>query len=297
MGMFDSWDEFKGSVGHAVANPWDWGMTQLTGGISAVDIGASMYGLGGILNPGRPNNSDLLNAQLQREFAQNGIRWRVEDAKRAGISPLAALGAPGAQASPSFVGDTGPSMSDNLAAAGQGIHRAISATRTAEEQMAAKLNLAMAQADLDGKLIDNQIRNSQLQRLTTPTAFPGSENFMPGQGNSGLLKTKPQERTASRPGSPHMEPGALNSVGYIVGPRGELVPVASADAKERLEDSPGEIMHYFKNNIMPNFGYRGSAPDEKHSWDYINQGWRIKSKHEKAGIRFGPQKYYKEWGY
>ena len=33
------------------------------------------------------------NADIQRELAQNGLSWRVSDAKRAGIYPLAALGA------------------------------------------------------------------------------------------------------------------------------------------------------------------------------------------------------------
>ena len=30
----------------------------------------------------------------QREFAKHGIQWRVDDAKAAGIHPLAALGSP-----------------------------------------------------------------------------------------------------------------------------------------------------------------------------------------------------------
>ena len=31
--------------------------------------------------------------QNQKEFAQHGLRWKVEDAKQAGINPLVALGA------------------------------------------------------------------------------------------------------------------------------------------------------------------------------------------------------------
>ena len=33
------------------------------------------------------------NIALQREFAQQGIQWKVVDARKAGISPLYALGA------------------------------------------------------------------------------------------------------------------------------------------------------------------------------------------------------------
>ena len=38
------------------------------------------------------------NEALQREFAQNGIRWRAADARAAGLHPLAALGSSGASA-------------------------------------------------------------------------------------------------------------------------------------------------------------------------------------------------------
>ena len=42
------------------------------------------------------------NLAAQREFAQHGIRWKVEDAKAAGLHPLFALGGSGATFSPSF---------------------------------------------------------------------------------------------------------------------------------------------------------------------------------------------------
>jgi hypothetical protein len=37
--------------------------------------------------------NNAANYEQQKEFAQNGISWKVADAKRAGIHPLAALGA------------------------------------------------------------------------------------------------------------------------------------------------------------------------------------------------------------
>lgn len=43
------------------------------------------------------------NARLQREFAQHGISWKVADARRAGIHPLAALGVPPMSPSPVHV--------------------------------------------------------------------------------------------------------------------------------------------------------------------------------------------------
>lgn len=40
-----------------------------------------------------------------KEFAQHGVRWRVEDARKAGLHPLAALGISPAQGSTAFAGD------------------------------------------------------------------------------------------------------------------------------------------------------------------------------------------------
>ena len=45
--------------------------------------------IGGLFNNRRQDQQ----SDLQREFAQNGIRWKVADAEAAGIHPLAALGA------------------------------------------------------------------------------------------------------------------------------------------------------------------------------------------------------------
>lgn len=72
------------------------------------------------------------NADLQREFAQNGIRWKVADAKAAGIHPVYALGAQGYSASPSYVG--GYQAGSDSYLDGQDISRAVHATRTPEER-------------------------------------------------------------------------------------------------------------------------------------------------------------------
>lgn len=53
------------------------------------------------------------NAALQREFAQNGIRWRVEDAKAAGLHPMYALTGGGAAFSPNAIAIGGESAPQN----------------------------------------------------------------------------------------------------------------------------------------------------------------------------------------
>lgn len=74
---------------------------------------------------------------LQREFAQNGIRWRVEDAKAAGLHPLFALGGGGSAYTPSaqsvsFGSDN--HMGRAVSEAGQHIARSIQPSMTAEQR-------------------------------------------------------------------------------------------------------------------------------------------------------------------
>lgn len=90
---------------------------------------------------------------IQREFAQMGIRWRVEDAEAAGVHPLFALGAQPAQYTP--VHYNPPQASGrhgaDLAAMGQNIARAVAAQETADERAlrAATLRGAEAAAERD----------------------------------------------------------------------------------------------------------------------------------------------------
>ena len=66
---------------------------------------AALIGAGAVLGGGvmssMENREDRLarqaqddkNIALQKEFAQYGVRWKVADAKAAGVNPLAAMGA------------------------------------------------------------------------------------------------------------------------------------------------------------------------------------------------------------
>lgn len=103
------------------------------------------------------------NMAMQKEFAQMGIRWKVEDAKAAGLHPLAALGAQTSSFSPVSVGGEAPKM--DLGSLGQDLSRAFKATMSKEERdesEARKISLEK------GKL-ENELLRSQLNR-TAPTS-------------------------------------------------------------------------------------------------------------------------------
>jgi hypothetical protein len=61
--------------------------------------------IGGMLNYGSSSSASKRAIKLQKEMAKNGIQWRVADAKKAGLHPLAALGMSPNQATPTLVGD------------------------------------------------------------------------------------------------------------------------------------------------------------------------------------------------
>lgn len=61
--------------------------------IGSALIGGASSILGGALSSLSGNNSQRREYARQKEFAQNQIQWRAADAEKAGIHPLAALGA------------------------------------------------------------------------------------------------------------------------------------------------------------------------------------------------------------
>lgn len=123
------------------------------------------------------------NIKLQKKFAQEGIRWKVEDAKEAGIHPLFALGAQTHSFSPqsiSFSPDN--AMASSVANMGQDISRAVNSTRTSGERIDAFTQTAQKLA-LEKGALENQLLASQIKRLqvsANPPMASGNANSVPG---------------------------------------------------------------------------------------------------------------------
>jgi len=220
------------------------------------------------------------NVEMQREFAKHGLRWKIEDARAAGISPLAALGASGAAFAPVHVGaEANTALGDGLSNMGQNISRAVAATSTQEEKTLQTLRVQSAQADIEGKTLNNQILLHQLNQLKAGPAFPGSDNFIPGQGNSGL-KINPSERTQNQPGVPAQDQGWITDRAFARTDTG-LAPVPSKDVTDRIEDKVvPEAMWMMRNNLLPTWQYfssdnpRHGAPSHSQLPDPKRQEWR-----------------------
>lgn len=259
----------SGASAGSAAGPW--------GAVGGGVLGGLLGGFGGS-GDNRNNNMEdalsLLNAQaqLQREFAQNGIRWRVADAQAAGVHPLYALGGAGATFSPGGVSVGGDRSSMDWGAfardMGQDLSRAFDATRTENERYQARLR----DLTLTGLEVDNDIKRAQLAKLNnaqTGPAFPA-------------IDPTPVQQTQSIPGRPGVEQGISPSTGFAEGPGGVMTPIPGQVHKQRTEDSPLEIVDFWRNNMLPSFSLEQrealrpqipAPPLKKWAWSPFAFGW------------------------
>lgn len=214
--------------------------------------------------------------QIQKEFAQSGIQWRVADAKAAGLHPLAAIGAAPASYSPaSYVGaDTLPGASQDigrsLAQMGQGIHRAANAASSKEDREAQAYNTTMRienvrKAGLENQLLETQIEASKLALLRAGTGPGIPTGPSVASTPQGKFEIKPAEVTSSRPGQPHLEagPAGPGSRHQQIGPAVVNMPSQGTQIDEL--SSPGWASYQFWNSVVPFFSQSArdrSRPDK-----------------------------------
>lgn len=270
-----------------------------------ISAGANL--LGGLLGKSSADEaraaSERMAAQniaLQKEFAQNGLTWKIDDAFRNAdrVHPIYSLGASGASFTPvsaNFTADT--SMANAVSAAGQNIGRAVNATASASQRQNAFTKAAGA-LELEGKSLDNDLKRAQLASETArlrqvsapalPQAGDSASYLIPGQGNSPLIKNKPLEVAPAPSNAPHAEGGAISDVGFARTTTG-WAPVPSNDVKQRIEDNLiQELMWSFRNNVMPTFGYNKAPPPfqapEGKMWIYSfpHQEYRLVPKKKTA---------------
>lgn len=231
-------------------------------------------------------SSEKSNYKNQKEFAQNSISWRVADAKRAGIHPLAALGNMGVSYQPFAVGG----------GEGQDISRALMANMDANErrrmaeQEAARLalrdkmdaethNLAMVRGNLE-----NELLRSQIARANSAQLGPGGARNTP----PGVVDSVPSRVVVGSVGEPSRQPGTLTDYQYTHTRDGGLVLSMSEQAKDRNEDDLiAQAGWHWRNNIVPqlnsrDWGYREDNPplaqyplprNQVWRWDWDRQAW------------------------
>jgi hypothetical protein len=166
------------------------------------------------------------NMQLQSDLAYHGVERRVQDAKAAGINPLAALGMSSAPMA-SVVGGHPEAGASQMGQAGQDLGRAVAA------------------------VADKESRTDQLNERLLELKIKGAEADITHQQllNSGLAKRLAQ------PGTPPGVPGipfpredprgpVVHATQRIRTDSGEIITVPSAAASQALQNifsAPGGV--------------------------------------------------------
>lgn len=224
------------------------------------------------------------NIEYQKEFAKSGIQWRAEDAKKAGIHPIYAMGAGGASFAPvSIAGGearANTSMGDAVARSGQSFGRAIQAAQPRDSQMdavtKASAELQLTNAGLQNELLAAQVAKARQELITKPAMPSLAQRWLiPGQGetagSSGTtfadrwapieIKEK-NERVSADPSAPHREAFSVTDVGHSRTAGGGYSAIPSKDVQERIEDNfLQQMMWLFRNNLLPSIGINEAPPN------------------------------------
>lgn len=195
-------------------------------------------------------SSEKSNYKSQKEFAQNAISWRVADAKRAGIHPLAALGNMGVAYQPFSVGG----------GEGQDVSRALMANMDARERREAGLlemeRLRRRDAmdaethglSMERGRLENELLRSQIARANSGQVGPG---YPVGASPAGSVNRVPSRVVVGSSGAPERQPGSITEYQFSELGGGRYGVVPSEQMKERIEDSPMEWQWWFRNNLFP----------------------------------------------
>lgn len=151
-------------------------------------LGSILGGIGSVVSGLFGKSAAEEQAQLQKQFAKNAIQWKVEDAKKAGVHPLYALGANTVSYSPVQTGGLDMSWLSDM---GQEIDRSRMATSEAPTR---KLADAMASLGLEKAGLENDLLRAEIAK-TRAQVGPAMPSVAP---RAGLVpeEVNPPQRTA-----------------------------------------------------------------------------------------------------
>lgn len=227
-------------------------------------IGQAAGGIGGLFggSKGGPDWTSIQlmreQQQMQKEFAQNGIRWRVADAKAAGLHPLAAISAAGATFSPaSYAGDLRGSsdMSQSLREMGQGLGRAVAATQTKEERVASAFELTRQRQEIErGDLINAKLA-ADLALMQTGVG-PGMPSNVANPANTvasakGYVMKDAEVTSTGSAGVTAAPPQANPLATAYTDPYGGRTNLPQKDVNIDEFSSPGWGSYFYTNRLLP----------------------------------------------
>lgn len=291
-------------------------------------IGAGSSLAGGFINATTSKKIAREQMRLQKEFAQNGIQWKVEDAKKAGLHPLYAIGANTATYTP--VSQDSSAMGNAVADAGAYLGKAVDqsidrATRKAlaqenlEFQRRMQFNqLELARENLRGKRLDNDYVEQQMMNslraqgsanparpisVSTPMGefninnpdFKRYTSKVSGNGATALagVELKPAEVTMTSPGRPNQSAGANPDVSLIRTDTGYSVVPSQEFADRTDDDILSKVAWHLRNTV----GNRLFSPSDLNSNSYPLPSWAPKGASWKYDPIVGEYRVYRNGYY
>lgn len=244
------------------------------------------------------------NNALQMDLARNGLKYRVQDAKEAGLHPLAALGFQAPTIQPATVAFNGSSPLGEFAQTmGQDMFRAQYATATAKERGLAFYEKARNEAflerrmalDIQGKELENAYFAARIRQLESQPSPPFPE-YQAEQipVAEGVTKAVAPEIKSAMKGVPSVEAG--NNPGMrryrIGGPNlGYTTELPAGDNMADALESQGSIVSNLTTALHATLrwldkkfygsGRPKDGPDYTWEWSVLKQAWVPKSKKRK----------------
>lgn len=237
-------------------------------------------------------NMAMMNFQHNKNVLQNQIQWRTEDAKKAGIHPLAALGispASGSRGFSSNIGGPAPFM------AGQNINKLLQKYMNKEviELQEQKEREELKRMRLENLALSKQIYGDtgnkdadQYGRVTAFDPATGKDINLPGQ-----YEVRPKAYSEQF----GYETGFSPKWQFAHNEKGELEAYISKDIAESMEsDWFAAIMHTAKQVV----NYTGRIGDywfrKKEEW-VVQELNRIRPKSKLKGMEFRYNPYKAVW--
>lgn len=227
--------------------------------------------------------------QMAKEFAQNGIQWKIEDARKAGINPLAAIGATGqsyqGHVMPLSYGQEAEAKGRMYSNLGQNISRAIGSTMTAKQRMINEEedNLRLKEIKYRSKVLDSQMTNiDKPNNPPMPDGMGRTSTGIPGQESP--ITIIPTGRTAASKGDPSKAFGSVTDwyfrktpTGLKVAPSPDVQGILANNAVEMLR---WEAKHKAQELLNPGI-YRPDynefpLPKNKYwKWNFMDQEYQV----------------------
>lgn len=287
-------------------------------------IGSSLAGIAGSFGLGGGSGGDgyqpvsgprqmQFNAKQQRQFAKRGIQWRVRDAKKAGLHPLAALGANSLSFNPVVVGQGGGSsgygsplsdLSQNLSNVESRVQNYQQREFTKELQETqlknaktdaerAEVQLAMDRMELS-KMTQPPLPQTE-ERVISPTRMashkgdrPTAAGTMPTrqladiEGGFRVVPSEPFKQVSEDQVAVELPWIWDNYIKSLLG--GKPPQINMNDIKKRYPHATGYDYEPWSGKIKPTFGLGGK--------ELPKEGWMRRYHKKKSNDKYNPEEVF-----